>query len=206
MAALTPGSHRQAIDELCARDPRLAEVVDRCGEPKLWRRPAGFATLIYIVLEQQVSLASARATYDRLQRQLPDLSPESFLSLTDDELRACGVSRQKARYGRLIADAILEGSLPINRLGRFSDDRVRALLTAITGVGDWTADVYMMSALRRPDLWPVGDLALVKALADLNDLAAKPSRDELIAIGERYRPYRSVAAQLYWLHYLNPPA
>jgi len=204
VAALNPRTHRGAIDELCARDVALASIVDRCGLPDFWCRPAGFATLIYIVLEQQVSLASARAAYMRLREHLPSFEPAPFLALPDETLRACGVSRQKARYGRLIAEAILDGSLPIDRLARFSDARVRSLLTAIKGVGDWTADVYMMAALRRPDLWPIGDLALVKALREVK--GAGPSREELLAIGDVYRPFRSVAAQLYWQHYLNPPA
>lgn len=204
MAALSPRSHAAALRELCARDAKLAAIVDRCRAPTLWRRLPGFATLVYVVLEQQVSLASAKAAFDRLQVRLPEFSPEAYLSLSPEELRASGVSRQKARYTRLIAEAIRDGSLPIERLARYSDDRVRALLTAITGVGNWTADVYMMSALRRPDLWPVGDLALVKALCEVQNLDGKPSRDALLDLGEAYRPYRSVAAQLYWQHYLNP--
>lgn len=190
--------------ELCRRDATLAAIVDRCGAPPLWHRAPGFATLVYIVLEQQVSLASARATYERLEKLLPAFAPEAYLSLSATQLRACGVSRQKARYTGLIAEAVLDGSLPIANLARYSDDRVRSFLTAVTGVGDWTADVYMMSALRRSDLWPVGDLALVKAIVDLHRLSSKPSRDELIELAEAYRPYRSVAARLYWHHYLNP--
>ena len=203
MAALSPRTHAAAVRELCARDARLAAIVDHCGAPTLWRRPPGFATLVYVVLEQQVSLASAKATFDRLKEQLPEFSPDAYLGLSPEDLRASGVSRQKTRYTRLIAEAIRDGSLPIKHLARYPDDRVRALLTAITGVGDWTADVYMMSALRRPDLWPVGDLALVKALREVQALKEKPSRDALLDLGEPYRPYRSVAAQLYWQHYLN---
>ena len=203
MAALTSKSLSRAVAELCRRDADLAALVARCGAPALWKRPPGFPTLVYIILEQQVSLASARATYDKLRALLRDFTPQVYLKLTERQLRAAGVSRQKARYTRLVAEAVLEGSLPLARLARYSDTRAREFLTAITGVGDWTADVYLMSALRRPDLWPIGDLALVKAIVDIKALGAKPEVSRLEALGETYRPYRSVAAQLYWHHYLT---
>jgi DNA-3-methyladenine glycosylase II len=158
------------------------------------------------VLEQQVSLASARAAYERLDAVLDAFTPEAYLALNNDALRACGVSRQKARYTRLIAEAVIDGSLPLDGLARRSDAVVRDCLTAITGVGDWTAEVYMLAALRRPDLWPVGDLALVKALCEVKGIVAKPSRDVLRDLGEPYRPYRSVAAKILWHHYLSSRA
>ncbi|MEM9758581.1 MAG: DNA-3-methyladenine glycosylase 2 family protein [Pseudomonadota bacterium] len=206
MAALTAQRQAAAVRELTSRDADLAAIVDRCGAPPFWSRPQGFATLVYIVLEQQVSLASARASYDRVTALLPEFTPQAFLKIEDTDLRACGFSRQKTRYTRLIAEAIVSGKLPLARLGRFSDERVRAELTAITGVGDWTAEIYMMTALRRPDLWPLGDLAMVKAIRDVKGLAADSDRDRLHELGEGYRPYRSVAAQLYWRHYLTPKA
>ncbi|MEO1078595.1 MAG: DNA-3-methyladenine glycosylase 2 family protein [Pseudomonadota bacterium] len=204
MAALTAQRQAAAVGELISRDADLAAIVDRCGAPPFWSRPRGFATLVYIVLEQQVSLASARASFDRVKALLPEFSPEAFLEIADSDLRACGFSRQKTRYTRLIAEAVVSGSLPLARLGRFSDERVRAELTAITGVGDWTAEIYMMTALRRPDLWPLGDLAMVKAIRDVKCLAADADREAIYELGESYRPYRSVAAKLYWHHYLSP--
>jgi len=203
MARLTRASLAEAVDLLCKRDADLAEVVARHGPPSFWSRPPGFATLIYVILEQQVSLASARATYLRLQELLPDFTPEAFITLSDEVLRGAGVSRQKARYSRLVAAAVLDGTLPLGRLGRMRDDDVRSALTAITGIGNWTADVYMMAALRRPDLWPIGDLALVKAVMELKGHAERPAADHLEALGERYRPVRSVAALIYWRHYLQ---
>jgi DNA-3-methyladenine glycosylase II len=203
LPALNKRRHLAAVDELVRRDDDLAVIVRRFGAPAFWSRPPGFATLVYIVLEQHVSLASARATFDRLAALLADFTPGAYLALSDDTLRACGVSRQKARYTRLIARAIIDGDLPIDRLARYGDTRVRALLTAITGVGDWTADIYLMAALRRPDLWPVGDLALVNAIRELKGADAGADREALLTLGERYRPYRSVAAQLYWHHYLS---
>jgi DNA-3-methyladenine glycosylase II len=188
---------------LASRDPDLAAVVERCGPPQFWSRPRGFATLVYIVLEQQVSLASARATYDKLTALLPEFTETNFLGLSDQTLRSAGVSRQKQRYTRLIAEAILDGTLPLRQLGRRSDAEARALLTQITGIGNWTADVYLMVALRRPDLWPTGDLALVKAIAALKPCPAKPDPGWLEDFGEQYRPYRSVATRIYWQHYLH---
>ncbi len=204
MVALTRATLADAAAELCARDADLAAVLARCGPLPSWSRPRGFATLVYIILEQQVSLASGRAAYDKLCALLPEFSPRAYLRLSDRELRAAGVSRQKTRYTRLLAEAILDGSLPMTTLGRKPDEEVRRLLTAITGVGDWTADVYMMAALRRPDLWPVGDLALVKSIQSMKGLDQRPDRDWLQQLGERYRPYRSVATRIYWHHYLNP--
>jgi len=203
LPALNKRRHLAAVDELVRRDADLAVIVQRFGVPAFWSRPPGFATLVYIVLEQQVSLASARATFDRLAARLADFAPDAYLTLTDEALRACGVSRQKARYTRLIARAIIDGVLPIDRLGRYGDARVRNLLTAITGVGDWTADIYLMAALRRPDLWPVGDLAMVNAIREIKGSVVGADRRALLELGERYRPYRSVAAQLYWHHYLS---
>ncbi|CAN0588321.1 unnamed protein product, partial [Ectocarpus sp. 12 AP-2014] len=167
LKALNRVSLDTAVRELGQRDPDLAAIIDRCGSLPAWYRPRGFATLVYIIFEQQVSLASAKATLDKVSALLDDFSPEAFLELDDQALRDAGVSRQKTRYTRLVAEAIGNGSLPIATLGRRSDDEVRRLLTNITGIGDWTADVYMMAALRRPDLWPIGDLAMVKAVQSI---------------------------------------
>ena len=203
MTRLTRAGHRAAIEALAAEDTDLAAIVVRHGPPTFRTRKAGFPTLLYIILEQQVSLASAKATYDKVLALVDDLTPPAYLGLDDDTLRTAGLSRQKLRYTRLVAEAIEAGALPIDRLQRKTDDEVRTLLTAITGVGRWTADCYLMLALRRPDLWPVGDLALVKAVQAVKGLTERPGPELLEELGERYRPYRSVATQLYWHQYLN---
>jgi len=203
MRALTPSSHRSAVDTLAAADPDLAAIVERHGRPGFRSRPAGFRTLVYIILEQQVSLASAKATLAKVEALVPDFTPGAYLALDEATLRGAGVSRQKLRYTRLAAAAIEDGSLPLATLARRRDETARELLTAIPGIGHWTADCYLLLALRRPDLWPVGDLALVKALQAVKGLGDKPARDQLEALGERYRPYRSVATQLFWHYYLN---
>ncbi len=203
MRALTPSSHRSAIDTLAAADPDLATIVERHGRPAFRSRRAGFRTLVYIILEQQVSLASAKATLAKVEALLPAFSPAAYLALDEGALRAAGVSRQKLRYTRLAAAAVEDGSLPLATLARRKDETARELLTAIPGIGHWTADCYLLLALRRPDLWPVGDLALVKALQAVKGLDEKPAREDLEALGERYRPYRSVATQLFWHYYLH---
>ena len=146
---------------------------------------------------------SARAAWLRIGALLEDFTPARYLALSDVELRSAGVSRQKARYTRLLAEAIVDGTLPLARLGRMGDEQVRAALTSVTGIGDWTADVYMMSALRRPDRWPVGDLALVKSIVALKGLEGRPTAAWLDDLGETYRPFRSVAARIFWHHYLD---
>lgn len=203
MRALTRASLASGIAVLSRQDPDLAGVIARLGPPEFWSRPPGFQTLVYIVFEQQVSLASARTTFERVARLLPDFSPEAYLKLSSDDLRSAGVSRQKIRYTTLIAEAVIDGVLPLARLGRYDDERVRQRLTSITGIGNWTADIYLMVALRRPDLWPVGDLALRKALQSLKGVDAQADAEQLIAAGNDYRPYRSIATRILWRHYLH---
>jgi len=203
MRALTRKRHLAAVDVLAAKDGDLRAIVECLGPPPFRSRPAGFETLVYIILEQQVSLASARATLDRITALLPEFTATAYLQLTDEALRGAGVSRQKIRYTRALAAAIEEDSLPMATLARRSDKRIRELLTALPGIGNWTADCYLMLALRRPDLWPVGDLALVKAVQSVKGLHERPHPKSLEQLGEHYRPFRSVATQLYWHHYLH---
>lgn len=188
---------------LCARDADLARVVDEFGPPPLWARPPGFATLLHIILEQQVSLASAHAAFRKLGERVRPLTPGNFLALDDATLREVGFSRQKARYGRLLARAVLDGSLDLEALAELDDDEVRRRLKSIKGIGDWTANIYMMEALLRPDVWPSGDLALANAARRVKGLARRPSPVQLEELGQRYRPWRAVAARIFWHHYLS---
>ncbi len=160
---LTEPTLATAVTELTARDKDLAGVVDRFGPPPLWARPPGFETLTHIILEQQVSLASAQAARDRLVAATDPLTPTAFLRLDDEQLLAIGFSRQKARYVRLLAARLVDGSLDLDALDALDDDAARATLLELTGVGAWTADVYLLMVLRRPDIWPVGDVALQTA-------------------------------------------
>ena len=155
-----------------------------------------------MVLEQQVSLASARAAFDRLVRATDPLTPQRFLRLTDAELLAIGFSRQKARYGRAIATALVEGSLDLDALAGMSDEAAQQALEAIPGIGRWTSTIYLLMVLGRPDVWPAGDMALAAAVAEAKGLAVRPAAAELALIGEVWRPWRSVAARLFWHDYL----
>jgi DNA-3-methyladenine glycosylase II len=168
----------------------------------LWDRPAGFGTLVHIVLEQQVSLASARAAYDRLIVAADPLTPDRFLRLTDGELLVIGFSRQKARYGRALATALIDGSLDLDALATLDDDAAQRSLEAIPGIGRWTSTIYLLMVLGRPDVWPVGDMALATAVGHVKGLPGRPNPDELLLLGEAWRPWRAVAARLFWHDYL----
>lgn len=195
-------SHEGAIDQLIADDPALAAVVDRFGRPAVFRRPATFATLVLLILEQQVSLASAAAAFRRLEEAGP-VTPKAVLSLDDDRLRAIGFSRQKTGYARSLATAIVNGHLDLAWLDTLSDDTARTMLVSHPGIGPWTADVFLLSCLGRPDMWPVGDRALQVGTRDVLELAETPSPVLLDTIGERWRPLRSTAAQIIWHDYLS---
>jgi DNA-3-methyladenine glycosylase II len=203
MNRLTEDSLAAGVAVLVERDPDLAGVVERFGSPPLWDRRPGFPTLLKTVLEQQVSLASAAAAYGRLLEIVDSLTPEAFLALDDLTLRQVGFSRQKAHYGRVLAHALLEGSLDLEALEDLDDREARAALTSLKGIGPWTADTYLLMALLRPDVWPAGDIALQAAVQDLKGLPARPTNDEMIDLAEVWRPWRAVAARILWFHYLE---
>ena len=200
---LTEETFRQALALLCARDADLARVVGEFGPPPFWARPPGFATLVWIILEQQVSLASARAAYDRLCALADPPTPERFLSVDGSTLRQIGFSRQKTGYCRGLAQVILDGRLRLEMLDALDDLTVREELVRIKGIGPWTADIYLLMALRRPDAWPVHDLALAVAVHKLKRLASRPRAEELEALGGPWRPWRAVAARILWHYYLT---
>ena len=200
---LTRETLDDAVVALAALDPDLAGIVDRYGPPPLWDRAPGFETLLHIVLEQQVSLASAQAAFDRLRAVADPLTPRRFLELDDATLLAIGFSRQKARYGRALAAALASGALELDRLEELDDDAVRSTLEALPGIGPWTSNIYLLMVLGRPDVWPAGDIALATAVAEVKDLPVRPDPATLTALGEAWRPWRSVAARLFWLDYLG---
>lgn len=199
---LTRASLARGSAALAEVDADLAHVARTYGTPPMWEREEGFATLVLIILEQQVSLASALAAFERLRTAASPVTPETFLGFDDAQLRAFGFSRQKALYCRLLARAVVEGELDLTKLASLDDDAVRAELTKLKGVGPWTAEVYLLRALLRPDAWPAGDLALQLAVRELKRLPARPTSIELDALAEAWRPWRAVAARLLWLHYL----
>ena len=203
MKPLTEATLREGIAVLAGRDADLASVVERHGRPPMWDREPGFATLLKTILEQQVSVASAAATYDRLLEVVGVLTPDSYLAQDDVMLRRVGFSRQKTRYGRILAEALRNGSLDLQAVARLDDDAARDVLTTLTGIGLWTADTYLLMALLRPDVWPAGDVALQAAVQDMKGLQARPTHDEMVDLGEAWRPWRAVAARILWFHYLG---
>jgi DNA-3-methyladenine glycosylase II len=202
-APLTVSRLEAAVRELAERDADLAAIVARYGTPPLWDREPGFATLLHIILEQQVSLASALAAFDRLRVAAAPLTPATFLTLTDADLLAIGFSRQKARYGRALATAIETRTLDLDQLGRLDDDAVRQALEALPGIGPWTSTIYLLMVLGRPDVWPVGDIALAESVGQVKRLGRRPDPLEMATLGEAWRPWRSVAARLFWHDYLE---
>jgi DNA-3-methyladenine glycosylase II len=192
-----------AVNELSMRDPQLAKVIKAYGPPPLWVREPGFPTLVYVILEQQVSLASAKAAFDRLNAAVRPLTPSRFLKLTDAELLRIGFSRQKTLYTRLLAESLSRGYFDLRDLHDLQDEAARKMLVAFKGIGKWTADIYLLSALRRPDIWPVGDLALATAVQEVKRLRHRPSPEKLEKMSAPWRPWRAVAARLFWHHYLS---
>ena len=200
---LTPSSLARGVRELSEVDEDLGRITRVYGLPPVWEREEGFATLVLTILEQQVSLASALAAFERLRAAASTVTPENFLAYDDARLRAFGFSRQKALYCRLLARAVIDGELDLQRLGSLSDDDARAELVRLKGIGAWTAEIYLLRALLRPDAWPAGDLALQLAAQRVKRLPARPTPAELDALAERWRPWRAVAARLLWLQYLE---
>ncbi len=188
--------------ELSGQDSRLKFIFQTYGTPPLWSREPGFATLIQIILEQQVSLASALSAFNKLTEKIGTITPENVLKLSDEELKSCYFSRQKTGYARNLAKAVVGKELVLEDLNKLSDDEVRAELIKIKGIGRWTADIYLMMALMRPDIMPKGDLALHAAFKNLLKLDKRPSSDEFIEQTKIWKPLRSVAARLLWHFYL----
>ena len=193
----------QAVDALARKDGDLARVVQSYGRPPLWVREPGFPTLVYIILEQQVSLASAKAAFDRLKATVKPLTPRGFLRLDDAELLRIGFSRQKALYTRLLAESLARRHFDLRYLHNLPDEAAHKMLMAFKGIGRWTADIYLLSALGRRDIWPTGDLALATAVKEVKGLRKRPSPEKLEALSAPWRPWRAVAARLFWHAYLS---
>ena len=195
---------RGPLERLAARDPDLAAALAACGLPPVRRQARGFAGVLDTVLAQQVSAGAARALRRRLHDALGELTPRAFLALDDADLRAIGLSRQKVRYGRGIAEATLSGELDFEAIAGLGDAEAKAALCRIKGIGPWTAELYLLFALGRPDIWPAGDLAVQEALKRLKRLRTRPDARRMQELGEPWRPYRSAAARFLWHYYRHP--
>ena len=186
-------------------DDDLAMIIGTHRYPPMWTRPNTFETLVHIILEQQVSLASALAALNKLRGRLKAITPAAFLELTDEELKACYFSRQKTIYTRGLATELLEGRLELEELEALTDESVRARLITLKGIGNWTIDVYLMFVLKRADIFPAGDLAAINALRRVKKLPKDTPKETLLEIAAAWQPYRTVATMLLWHLYLSSP-
>lgn len=198
-----PHGLTEGIAALRARDQLFAEIVRRAGIPRFPQRASGFGTLLHIILEQQVSIEAAAAMYARLQMLCRPLSPDVFLTLDEPTLKSCGFSRQKIGYARGLAAALRDGVIDLAAIETMSDAEAMLALTSLKGIGPWTAEVYLLFALGRPDIWPADDLGLQLGLQHALGLNARPKAAELRRLAEPWRPWRSVAACLIWKDYLT---
>ena len=188
---------------LAERDDVFEGILNRYGTPPLWDRPPGFATLLQIILEQQVSLASAKACFNKLTVRVGEVSPENLLKLDDAELKAVGFSRQKTAYARHLSESIIAKHIDLNTIALLPDAEAKAELIKLKGVGEWTSGIYLLMALLRRDVMPRGDIALHEAYRRLTGRDKRPGSDEFIVLAEKWTPYRSIAARLLWHFYLN---
>jgi len=202
---LTDASYAMALQTLAETDDDLGRILKDLGSPPMWEREPGFPTLVHIILEQQVSLASARAAFTRLREVALPLTPENFLRLDDEQLHTIGFSRQKSLYCRELAHTILEGQLTLEELAAMDAKTAREQLMQVKGIGHWTADIYLLMALKYADIWPRGDLALAVAVQEVKGLITLPSQDILDTLALRWKPFRAVAARIFWHYYLSTP-
>jgi DNA-3-methyladenine glycosylase II len=192
---------QELYDKLAKRDRHLNQIIKKYGYPPVWVRPYSFETLVLTILEQQVSLASAYSAYKKLKERI-SITPKNLLQLTDDELRSCYLSSQKIIYTRELANAIVSKKINLKKFEGLPDDVVRTELKALKGIGDWTVDIYLLHALRRTDVFPVGDLALMNSIKMVKQLPTA-TKDEIIEMSAKWKPYRSIATMLFWHYYIK---
>lgn len=197
------GNFHRYCDELARKDKDLAGIISTYGYPPMWVRPNTFQTMILFILEQQVSLASAYAAFKKLREMIGFVTPAKILGMTDEALRACYFSRQKIIYARELATAVQKRQIRLKKMHSLHDDDVREQLIRIKGIGHWTVDVYLMHALQRTDLFPLGDIALVNSLKETKKLPKDISREKMLKIAERWRPYRTIASMILWHSYIK---
>jgi DNA-3-methyladenine glycosylase II len=188
------------VKKLLGRDKLFGAIHRQYGSPPDWGREPGFISLSKIILEQQVSLASANAHFQKLNTYVPEFSPAHILTLTDEEMRTCQISRQKAKYLRELSSAISTGSLDLASLANLPEPEVRTILTAIKGIGHWTTDIYLMFCLQSKDIFPIGDIAVINTVKELTHAR---SQEEIRRLAESWRPLRSLATYFFWHYYLK---
>jgi len=188
------------IKKLTTSHKLFSLVKDKYGIPPNWQRPEGFTSLSRIILEQQVSLASAEAHFIKLSSYLPEFSPSAILKLSDIEMRDCHISKQKAKYLRALSQAVLINELVFDKLSKLHPEEVRKKLTSIKGIGDWTTDIYLMFCLQNKDIFPLGDIALITTIKELTKIK---SDEGIIRFTKKLKPFRSLAAYFLWYYYLK---
>lgn len=188
------------IKQLLKRDSIFDRIHDKYGAPPNWTRPQGFVSLSKMILEQQVSLASANAHFLKLNNYMQEFTPSTILGLTDEEMRNCHISRQKAKYLRALSTAQMKGDVDLNALSTLSEIDIRNKLTSIKGIGNWTVDVYLMFCLQSKDIFPIGDIAIINTTKELSEAKTK---EEIVSLAEKWRPFRSLAAFFLWHYYLK---
>ena len=188
------------IQILIKKDKTIAGIYDRYKAPPCWSRPPGFLTLSKLILEQQVSLASANAHFLRLNSYIKEFTPGEILKLTDEEMRNCQVSRQKSKYLRALSTAIINDDIDLEKLPNLNEAEIRQQLIKIKGIGNWTTDVYLMFGMQAKDIFPIGDIAIVNTMKELTGAKTK---EEIIFLAERWKPLRSLATYFLWHYYLQ---
>lgn len=196
-------NYNSICDELAKTDKDLRGIIADHGYPPMWTRNNSLETIVRIILEQQVSLASALAALNKLKEKTGKITPAALLKLSDEEMRACYVSRQKMGYIRGVSQTIVDKELNLKKLEALSSDEIRETLIRLKGIGHWTIDVYLMFVLQRIDILPIGDLAIVNAVKKLKNLPATATKEDILKISERWQPYRTVASMLLWHYYLS---
>ncbi len=184
-------------------DHGLRQIILAHGHPPMFSREPSFETMVHIILEQQVSLASAKAALVKLKEKIGEVTPEKILLLSDQELRSCYFSRQKTVYARCLATAIINGELDLQSLDKESDEEIRVQLKKIKGIGDWTVDIFLMMALNRTDCFPTGDIALINSIKHIKQLPKQTTKEEILLIAEQWKPNRTLAAYILWWDYIK---
>jgi DNA-3-methyladenine glycosylase II len=197
------GNFKQLCSSLAEKDAHLQSILQQYGHPPMWNRPASFESLVHIILEQQVSLASAKAALEKLRARVGQITATKVLELSDAELRSCYFSRQKTVYVRCLAEAIETKKLKLAGLATAANDEIRRELKKIKGIGDWTVDIYLLFVLQRSDIFPTGDLAMMNALKQVKQLPGHVSKEEIVQLAEAWRPHRSLATMLFWHYYIK---
>ena len=192
--------NQQDIKKLLDKDTIFVFIFEKYGPPPNWTRPPGFVSLSKIILEQQVSLASAKAHFLKLNNYLKELNPENILKLSDSEMRECQISRQKASYLRELSSAIIQGNLKLDELSSLPESEIRKQLTCIKGIRNWTTDIYLMFCLQAKDIFPIGDIAIINTIKELSN---QKTQEEILQLAEKWKPLRSLAAYFLWNHYLR---